>query len=98
MTSIEDVEEIIPAAAVATTAKMFDFTLPLELMDDETRQVYYRLRRVALTAQTSAFEVDKGRGDASQLPDGKVYTESQVIEILGEDYARGLVINKGCCG
>jgi hypothetical protein len=60
-------------------------------MDAETLNVYYRLRRVALMA-------NDGRGDANQFPDGKVYAEAEVIEILGEDYATGLVINKKRCG
>jgi hypothetical protein len=60
-------------------------------MDAETLNVCYRLRRVALMA-------NDGRGDANQLPDGKVYVEAEVIEILGEDYATGLVINKMRCG
>lgn len=78
--------------------RVFDFLQPVELMDAETKNVYYRLRRFALTAQTTEFEADKGRGDASLLPDGKVYEESQVIEILGEDYLNGLVVDKKCCG
>lgn len=74
----------------AEGAKTFDFTGPMELFDDATKNVYYRLRRVALME-------NNGYGDASKLPDGKTYSEAQVIEILGEDYANGLVINKHCC-
>ena len=39
-----------------------------------------------------------GRGDANQLLDGEVFAGAEVIEILGEDYATGLVINKKRCG
>jgi hypothetical protein len=67
--------------------RTFDFTGPVETFNEETKNVYYRLRRVALLAD-----------DESKFPDGKVYTEWQVVEILGEDYAAGLVINKKCCG
>jgi hypothetical protein len=67
--------------------RTFNFTGPVETFDEETKNVYYRLRRVALLA-----------GDEGKLPDGKVYTEAQVIEILGEDYAAGLVNDKKCCG
>jgi len=86
------------AAEIIASLKVFDFTQPLELMDAQTKNIYYRLRRVALMAQATEFEADKGRGDASLLPDGKIYTESQVIEALGEDYAQGVIINKRCCG
>lgn len=77
--------------------KSFDFTVSLEMMDDTTKSVYYRLRRVALTAPGGEFKADNGKGDASLLPDGKVYTESEVVEILGPDYLAGLVINTKCC-
>ena len=83
---IDDVEVIEEIGA-----KTFDFTQPLELMDAETKNVYYRLSRVAKMA-------NGGYGDRDAIPDGKVYTESQVMEILGEDYAQGLVIDKKCCG
>lgn len=66
--------------------RQFDFTAPVEAMDAATQNVYYRLRRVALL-----------NNDADALPDGKTYSETQVIEILGEDYATGLVINTKCC-
>ncbi|HEY6401141.1 MAG TPA: hypothetical protein VI479_07015, partial [Blastocatellia bacterium] len=67
--------------------RVFDFTGPVETLGEEEKSVYYRLCRVAILA-----------GDEDQLPDKKVYTEAKVIEILGEDYATGLVIDKKCCG
>lgn len=67
--------------------RIFDFTGPSEAYDAETKSVYYRLRRVAIQA-----------GDESRLPDGKTYTEAEVIEVLGEDYSYGLVVDKKCCG
>lgn len=73
--------------ALLMAAARIDFTGPVETFDDETKNVYFRLRRVALMAN-----------DGSKLPDDKVYTEAQVIEILGEDYTSGLVIDKRCCG
>lgn len=97
MINFED-EEIPTAEIPAVSEKTFDFTVPLELMDDQTKHVYYRLRRVALTAPGGEFKADAGKGDASLLPDGKIYTESQVIDILGPDYLNGLVINTKCCG
>jgi hypothetical protein len=67
--------------------RVFDFTQPVDTFDAETKTAYHMLRRVAILA-----------GDAKQYPDGKTYTQSQVIEILGEDYAAGLGIAKPCCG
>jgi len=78
--------------------RVFDFTQPVELMDDATKSVYYRLRRVALTAPNGEYAVNQGQGDASRLSDGKTYTEAEVVAILGEDYLAGLVIDKKCCG
>lgn len=99
MINVDELDEI-PTIVVAPAAseKTFDFTQPLELMDAETKSVYYRLRRVALTAPGGEFVADNGKGDASMLPDDKIYTESQVIEILGPDYLNGIVINAKCCG
>lgn len=79
-------EEIQEQASVPRE-RVFDFTAPVEAFDDETKRVYYRLRRVAKMAS-----------DESRFPDGKTFTEAEVIEILGEDYVSGLVIDKKCCG
>lgn len=79
----DQVEEQAPVPK----GRVFDFTAPVETLDDETKRVYYRLRRVAKMA-----------GDESRLPDGKTFSEAEVIEILGEDYVYGLVIDKKCCG
>lgn len=67
-----------------SAGKTFDFTPPVETFDSETFNVYSRLRRAA-------------RLFGGEMPGGKVYTESQVIDILGEDYERGLVIDPKCC-
>jgi hypothetical protein len=81
--------------------KIFDFSdlnmHPIDTMDAVSQQVYHRLHRVAVTAPSGPFKADEGKGDASLLPAGKIYTEEQVIEILGPDYASGLVINQKCC-
>jgi hypothetical protein len=83
-----ELEQAEQAEATEPTAgRVFDFTGPVEALGQEETSVYYRLRRVAILA-----------GDEDQLPDKKIYTEAKVIEILGEDYATGLVINKKCCG
>jgi hypothetical protein len=42
--------------------------------------------------------MQKSKRSECRLPGGKIYTEAKVIEILGEDYATGLVIDKKCCG
>ena len=65
--------------------RTFDFTGPAQLLEGEQKSVYFRLRRVALLA-----------GDKKALPDGKVYTEAQVVEILGEDYAVAVLASQ-CC-
>jgi hypothetical protein len=36
--------------------------------------------------------------DADALPDGKTFTQAQVVEILGEDYEKGLAADPNCCG
>lgn len=98
MIDIEEETESAPMIIVAaSTEKIFDFTQPLELLDEEARSVYYRLRRVALTAADGEYKANNGRGDVSLLPDGKVYTEAEVVDVLGLDYKTGLVINKKCC-
>src|SRR5262245_2892471 len=86
--------EQVEAARAAGGPRVFDFTQPLELMDDVAKQVYYRLRRVALVAPSGDYGADQGRGDASRLPDGKIFTEAEVVEILGPDYLNGAVIDK----
>jgi len=88
-----------PVAAESPAAPLsFDFTQPLELLDDVAKSVYYRLRRVALMAANGEFQPNHGQGDASMLPDGRTFTEAEVIEILGPDYLNGAVIDKRCCG
>src|SRR5262245_34031272 len=87
-----------PEQAAPEGPRVFDFSQPVELMDGVTQSVYYRLRRVALMAANGEFQPNHGQGDASKLPDGKVYTEAEVIEILGADYLNGLAINQKCCG
>lgn len=68
------------------TGKTFDFTSPVETLTGEAKRIYYLLRRAAILA-----------GDASALPQGKVYSEQQVIDILGEDYAASLSVPKDRC-
>jgi hypothetical protein len=94
---LPDETDDLVAAEVIASLKIFNFTVPLDVMDAETKSVYYRLRRVALTAASGEYLVQHGQGDADLLPDGKVYTEAQVIEILGPDYATGVVTNQKCC-
>jgi len=81
--------------------KIFDFSdinlRPIDTMDAVSQQVYHRLYRIAVMAPSGPFMADQGKGDASLLPAGKVYTEAQVIEILGPDYATGIVIDAKCC-
>ena len=84
----EQAVSVEPVESTEQAERVFDFTQPdTSAMDEQTKEAYFRLRRVALLAN-----------DASGLPDGKTYTESQVVEILGEDYAAGLGIGKKCCG
>lgn len=86
---------------IPTGDRVFDFSdinlRPVDTMDAVSQQVYHRLYRVAVTAPGGEFIADRGKGDASLLPAGRVYTEAQVIEILGPDYASGIVINQKCC-
>jgi hypothetical protein len=83
-----DEEVTAPVESAEQTAeRVFDFMQPNWVtMDGLTRNVYSRLRRLAILA-----------GDKKELPDGKVYTEAQVIERLGEDYANAQ-IGPNCCG
>jgi hypothetical protein len=107
MTKRISVEPILPSAVTVepvaaeqteqASPRVFDFTQPVELLDDAAKSVYYRLRRVALMAADGEFLANQGRGDAKRLPDGKTYTEAEVVEILGPDYLNGLVIDKKCC-
>lgn len=81
----EETEETI-TERVEIIPFVFDFTQPVATFDDATKRAYHLLRRVAILAK-----------DESQLPDDKIYTLSEVIAILGEDYAQSQVINAGCC-
>lgn len=79
----EGVETI--KGVVAPETRVYDFTADPSTYEGEVKRAYYILRRSAKLLGTEA-------------PDGKIYTEAQVIEILGEDYANSLVINPNCCG
>lgn len=76
----------IEVSVAAEPEKAFDFTQPVATFNDETKRAYHLLRRMAILAK-----------DEKQLPDGKVYTLSEVVAILGEDYAQSQVINARCC-
>src|SRR5262249_54781769 len=96
--------ESVAAEAAGSSSqgpRSFDFSQPIELMAELSKNVYYRLRRVALNALKpdphGVFPINHGQGDASRLPDGKVFTEEQVIEILGPDYQNGVIVDKKCC-
>jgi len=67
--------------------RVFDFTGEVEGFDDESKRVYYLLRRAAILV-----------GDESTLPNGKIFTQAQAIEILGENYEKALVADTKCCG
>ena len=82
-----DSETFEQAAAESSGDRAFDFTAPPESYEPFVKGIYHRLRRVALIA-----------GDESQLPDGKIYSQAQVIEILGEDYEKALAADPKCCG
>jgi len=92
----EEMEAAPQSAAEGHT--VFDFTQPEEMMDPLTFSVYRRLSRAAKLAPGGEFKSDEGKGDASLLPDGKIYTEAEVIAILGPDYQKGLAVNPNCCG
>lgn len=90
MPEIEQEDFLTPTPSTAT-GKIFDFTTTVEMMDDATKNVYYRLRRVAIMANNE-------QGDPERLPDGKIISEAEVIETLGPDYLTGLIVDRKCCG
>lgn len=53
--------------------EIYDFTIDFDAMDPVTRQLFFRLRRVAILA-----------GDASLLPNGRTMTRAEVLAQLGE--------------
>jgi hypothetical protein len=83
--TVDVVAEEAPAPTSEPAA--FDFTQAPQLSDGEVFRVYNMLRRKAILAK-----------DSSALPDGKTYTQAQIIEILGEDYEKGLAADPKCCG
>jgi len=70
--------------AESSGSRIFDFTGPT--VNDDDRTAYFLLRRRAILA-----------GNETLFPDGKTYTEAEVIKLLGEDYASFKSDTK-CCG
>jgi hypothetical protein len=79
-------DEIKTAELPKVEGKTFNFKQPTELMDPVTYGLYYAIRYVALTGS-----------DPAKLPDGKIMTEAQVVEIVGPAKAKaaGLVVPPG---
>src|SRR5262245_30272623 len=84
---LEQEEQQQAEQAESAEESVFDFTGEIESFDAESKRIYYLLRRAAILD-----------GDESRLPAGKQYSKAQVVEILGEDYARALVADTKCCG
>jgi hypothetical protein len=78
-----------PAGTVKASAgdKVYDFKQDADLMDEETKFLYLMLRRRAQV-----------RGDISINPDGKRWTQAQVVDMLGGQPIEDLKIEKRCCG